>query len=160
MSDIIQGTGVPKLVLGQKLYIPCYRQDIIVEALIEELHDIYVHRMTVNKVTATIWHSYDINGMNDAYIRADDGSTNPSPFSIERLDDEAVLMNQFPWTNFPTWGHAAYIGDDAFVTLKEARKWIQPSNKKHLMRRLKEATRWTRKEFPNYRLSNYKVYVR
>lgn len=146
MSEIIQGTGVPKLVLGQKLYIPCWRQRIVVEAVIEELHDVYTG------AEKTIWHHYDVDGMNEAYM----GET---PVPLEDLS-KYELHNQFPWTSFPTWGHAAYIGDDAFVTLAEARKWIEPSNKKHLLRRLKEATKWTRKEFPNYRLSTYKIYVR
>jgi hypothetical protein len=157
MTEIIQGTGVPKLVLGQKLYIPCHNQNIIVEAIIEELNDVY------GGAKQTVWHNYNINGGSDATISTktldENGWNIAAPFPLEDLP-KLKLLNQFPWTNFPTWGHAAYIGNDAFVTLQEARKWISASNKKHLVRRLKAATKWTRKEFPNYRLSEYKIYVK
>lgn len=157
MTEIIEGTGVPKLFLGQKLYIPCPRQRIVVEATIEELHDIY------GNTTQTVWHSYDIDGMNAANIRDLNikNVENAKLFPAEEIPNlNLKLLNQFPWTNYPTWGHAAYIGSDAFITLQEARAWISPSNKKHLVRRLKQATNWTKKEFPNYRLKSYKIYVR
>lgn len=157
-EEIIEGTGVPKLVLGQKLYIPCIRERIVVEAIIEELHDIYL-----SPEGKTIWHSYDIDGRNDARTSINEvdenGWNKTKSYSVEDLVNRK-LHNQFPWTSFPTWGHAAYIGDYAFVTLQEARGWIRPSNKKHLVRRLKAATKYFRKDFPNYQLKSYKIFVR
>lgn len=157
MNSIVEGTGVPKLVLGQKLYIPCRRDCIVVEAIIEELHDIY------GGASETVYHSYDVDGLNEATIRTKKLDKNEwniaEPFPLEKLSN-LKLLNQFPWTNFPTYGHAAYIGDDAFTTLEEARKHISPSNKKHLVRRLKSATKWIKKEFPSYKLKSYKLFVR
>lgn len=43
------------------------------------------------------------------------------------------LVNQFPWTDWPTGGHAAYFDDDSFFTLEDARKRHGrfPKHKKH-----------------------------
>lgn len=35
--------------------------------------------------------------------------------------DDMLIYNIFPWCEFPTGGHAAYVDDDSFFTLDEAR---------------------------------------
>lgn len=161
LPDFLKGGN--KLKLGQALYLPKYSQRIVIEVNILELYDIYHYP----EKDTSIWHHYDIWGTN----RATYGVTGSVNFEYLEMPVEELskyrLVNQFPWVDEPI-GHAAYVGDDSFLTLKEARRWILPSKKKHLRRRLKESRSWWRDDIkkmdPEYRAiftdTNKRIFVR
>ena len=62
----------------------------------------------------------------NSYSAATGEWTKSEPFSLEelnslRLEGKAKIVNQMPWVDWPL-GHAAYLDDDGFATLAEARK--------------------------------------
>ena len=126
--------------LGQIVFVPVRIARLVVEAKVDEIHDVYTDG------TKTLWHSYDLTGRSTITIAGDAKCVNGRPEYTEltQIPKEFRKVNEFPWVDFPI-GHAAYINEYAFCTLEDALYSIAPSNKKHLRRRLKKyLKRWER----------------
>lgn len=65
-------------------------------------------------------------------------------------DEDMYIVNIFPWCEFPTGGHSAYIDDDSFFTLEDARKRWGRFSKKGKNRRARQylhgLDRWLAKQ--------------
>lgn len=79
------------------------------------------YRLYIKAITTEAWYVLaDPNSKeNGVWVGFDkDGELNEGH---KPVTDSMMIVNQFPWVDWDL-GHAAYIGDDAFFTLEEARK--------------------------------------
>lgn len=104
---------------GEYLFIPCFGRDGVfyVKSMIDEVS--YVH--SKEGATGSVWPS----------LYLDRAESDPE---VLKLLPGTTIVNQFPWVEWPI-GHAAYIGDDGFFTLEEARRKYGRGRKKGKYRR-------------------------
>jgi len=130
---------------GQKVFYPVPGQNIIVPAIVEEVNDIYSHIGDYGIPASgleyrTLWVNRYLNGhveMRQATpgVVGENGWEVFRDVSFDELFDYR-MVNQFVWLDEPTYGHEIQVGDECFLTLAEAMKYICPGSKRHLKRRL------------------------
>lgn len=78
---------------------------------------------------SAIWHSVFLSGEDSLLTATEEKGPGGWPLNRDvpleelqelRADNTIKIVNQMPWVDWPI-GHAAYIGDDGFFTLEEAR---------------------------------------
>lgn len=108
----------------------------IVKATVIETDNVFIKEGMKESIWATkfIIKEYDSVSMPTGEV--DENGWN----KYEQQDWDAVKglkqCSQFLWIDEPTGGHAITLGDECFLTLSEAMKYIYPSRKKYLKRRL------------------------
>lgn len=104
--------------------------DIIVEAFVEEINNIY------NIDGKTVWNT-QLSDFSEAQFSFDKntGINERSNFSLEGK----IPISQFFWIDEPV-GHSLQLEsyDGCFLNLNEAIKFAKPSKKKNLLKRLKK----------------------
>lgn len=131
--------------LGDKLFVHCRMyprsKSFYVTATITEMT--YIWDIIGRRTGA--WHTVvdDVETIQfpQSYHHETKEWIEPESISIDelellRLEGKAKIINQIPWVDWPI-GHAAYLGDDGFITLVDARKTHGRFSTRKLGRRMK-----------------------
>jgi hypothetical protein len=126
VEDLSEKTMVPGRIVapGDSLFV--FSGSFYVEAQVIEVSYIWSDG---KKDKPGLWHSSLLSGKDDISTATEEKGPGGWPINrkvpleeLEQLRSEEgfKVVNQMPWVDWPI-GHAAYIGDDGFFTLEEAR---------------------------------------
>lgn len=151
---------LPKVKLGQTVYLVAYPGDIVIPSRVVEIDEWY----TINgqSVHATFWE----DGSSEVIVS--DGNWYRSE-SVEYLKGHRPCSRFFD-VDEPIGHSVQFDTHDVYPTLEDALKMVYPSKKKHLKRRLKAyrksvqgfiASTWGENQHPGFeKLPLKKVYVK
>ena len=153
-TDLHEKCMVPQKVIhpGDELYVFCRHglgghKSFYVKALVEEV--IYIWVNYDDEDSPSIWHSAFLDGVHELTTSTGEKSplgwdiprkVPPEEFEKLRKEQGLKIVNQMPWVDWPI-GHAAYIGDDGFFTLEDARQRYGRFSKRKLGRRVRHEIR-------------------
>jgi len=116
--------------LGDEIFVFCHMHPMshsfYVKAKIEEI----VYIWNIEGKSTGAWHTVtteeELLQFPHSYSHDKGEWTEPNPISLEelnnlRLKGKAEIVNQMPWVDWPL-GHAAYLDDEGFTDLVDARK--------------------------------------
>jgi len=122
---------------GDKVWYPYIGHDIVVQALVVEVDDIYSRGD--NK--SAVWHYRYIDGSDACRVATDEKDENGWALCRDVSKEELSQyhrVNQLIWIDEHV-GYDISLGDECFLTLHAAMSRVRPTKKKHLKRRLKKA---------------------
>lgn len=110
---------------------------MIIKATVVETDNVFTQEGNKN----SIWCYRYLDHQHD-YVAIPNGKTVEGGWNdYDKTKDLSVLKDmkqcsQFLWLDETTFGHGISLGDECYLTLSEAMKYVEPSRKKHLKRRL------------------------
>ena len=135
LNDLHERCMIPGRIVAPGDYLFVFSGSFYVKALVDEV--VYIWS---DDESPSFWHSAFLSG-EDRIVTATE-EKGPGGWAVNRevplqelqeLRAEGLkVVNQMPWVDWPL-GHAAYLGDDGFFSLEEARAAYGrfPKRKKH-----------------------------
>lgn len=129
--------------LGDTVYMPVRWERLVIPCKVIELNNVYQHADHSKSIWRYIEKDRDeLNVENDAVNEFGWPGYDTFIWADYPDKDKLQQVNQFVWVDEYV-GHAVQVGYDVFLSPNEALKYVPPSKKKHLKRRLKSYRNYT-----------------
>lgn len=141
LEDLHERCMVPGRIVAPGDYLFVFSGSFYVKAQVVEVSYIWS-----DGESPSIWHSALLSGEDSILTATEEKGPGGWPTNREvpleeleqlRADGVRKVVNQMPWVDWPI-GHAAYIGDDGFFTLEEARARYGRFSKRKKHRRARQ----------------------